>query len=130
MSTQATNPPGLTPPVSLDEQARKSSSPWTPKKADARRRRKDAGRSERERAAAGLAQELLLLADREGFDPWRGELNALVQRIRKSGRRTPDRDAATVTDALRWERTANVGPEAHRAAGWRRLEPALTGSSR
>lgn len=100
MSTpQATNHQGLTPVISARKQE-KSSSPWTERKAEARRRRRDAGRTQRELDALALAQELLLLADRAEYTPWRGELNALVTHVRKSGKRTPDRDATAVAAAL------------------------------
>lgn len=68
--------------------------------AERRRKRKDEGRTERERAALSLAQELLVLADREEFAAWRGDLNALTAHVMKSGKRTPDRDAEAVRGAL------------------------------
>lgn len=100
MSTAATNPPGLTPPVIPAEGSRKSASPWTQKKADARRLRKAEGRSQRERDACDLAQQLMFLADRPEFAAWRGDLNALIAHVRKSGKRTPDRDVEAITKAL------------------------------
>lgn len=104
MPTSATNPPGLTTVVSADEQTRTPSSPWTPKKAEARRRRKDAGRTPRQQKAEQTIQDLMWTLDRippgEEFDEWRGAVNRLIRSIRTSGKRTPDLAVRAITEAL------------------------------
>lgn len=99
MPTPATNPRDLTQPVSAPAPKQKTPAQRL-RISERRRERKDERRTERERQALTLAQELLLLADREEFAPWRGDLNALVSHVRKSGKRTPDRDTKAVTEAL------------------------------
>ncbi|HEV2707055.1 MAG TPA: hypothetical protein VGV59_14110 [Pyrinomonadaceae bacterium] len=72
--------------------------------SERRRQRKDEQRSARQRHAEQTAQALLFALDTvpasAEFDEWRGEINRLVLRIRKSGKRTPDRDAKAVAEAL------------------------------
>lgn len=99
MPTPATNPPGLTNPVPSSRPKKK-----TPEQlrriAERRRERKAEGRTDRENAAAALIQELEFLADRAEFATWRGDLNTLVSHVRKSGKRTADKDVRAVTEAL------------------------------
>ena len=99
MPTSATNPPGLTPTVKSSPAKRKTPAQLL-RIAERRRERKAEARTEREAAANGLAQQLEFLADREEFAPWRADLNALVNTVRLSGKRTPDRDVETVKRAL------------------------------
>lgn len=100
MPTAATNPPGLTATPILSTPSKKKTPEQIARISERRRERKGEERTERERSALALAQELLILADLQGFTPWRAELNALAARVRKSGKRTPDRDVEALTKSL------------------------------
>lgn len=70
-----------------------------------RRERKEATRSDRERHAEQTVQRLMFALDvvpaGPEFDEWRAGINRLILRIRKSAKRTPDRDVEAVTSAMR-----------------------------
>lgn len=103
MSSAATNPPGLTPPV-VSSGTKKKTQEQIRRIAERRRERKAESRTPRRRAAETTAQDLIWVLDRippgEEFDEWRETLNRAISRIRKSGRRTPDLAVKALAEAL------------------------------
>jgi hypothetical protein len=73
--------------------------------AKRRRERKQELRTERERHAEQAVQQLMFALDRipagEEYDEWREHVHRAAHRIRKSAKRTPDRDVEAVTSAMR-----------------------------
>jgi hypothetical protein len=73
--------------------------------SERRRERKDEQRTDRERRAEAIVQQLTFALDRipagGEFDEWRSHVHRAVHRIRKSAKRTPDRDAAAVASVMR-----------------------------
>jgi hypothetical protein len=103
MSTAATNPPDLTPPVTSSGPKKK-----TPEQvrriAERRRERKEEARTPRQQAAERTVQDLIWALDRipdgEEYCEWRNELNRTIHRLRKIEARTPDRDVKAVIKAF------------------------------
>lgn len=73
--------------------------------SERRRRRKDELRTDRERHAERAVQQIFFALDLipagEEYDEWRSHVHRAVLRIRKSAKRTPDRDAEAVKLAMR-----------------------------
>lgn len=80
---------------------RRQSEAYKKRVAERRRERKQEQRSDIQRRAASLAQALMILADTPDYGPFRGEINKLINRVRVTGNRTPDRDLEAVTRAMR-----------------------------
>lgn len=72
--------------------------------SERRRERKDSLRTERERHAERAVQQMIFALDRipegEAYDEWRSHVHAAVTRIRRSAKRTPDRDLDAVKAAM------------------------------
>lgn len=75
------------------------------RRVERRRRQKERQRTERERlseqAVEWLEATLEEIPPGEEFDEWRSHVHTAITRIRKSARRTPDRDLDAVKAAMR-----------------------------